>query len=131
MHFVGPYNIGVKVQGSCLAVGDQRTVCQCPITVWVIFALKLLEPDPARQKFLWVYRLDVQDGLSVMLYHWVATARRPRVPHIIIWGSSGSVFWRYSVRASIQPTSYADHVPVVSSGEFRSAVACVSVEITV
>ena len=37
----------------------------------------------------------------------------------------------YSLRASIQPTSYADHVPVVSPDEFRSAVACVSVEIIV
>jgi hypothetical protein len=31
----------------------------------------------------------------------------------------------------MQHTSYADHVSVVSPGEFHSAVACVSVELTV
>ena len=125
---LGPSNIGVILWGSRLAMGDQCTACQCPITVRIIFACKILEPDPARKKFLWVHRLHVQGGLS-FIYHWLATACRPRVPHTI-WGSSGSVFRRYSARASIQRTSYADHVSVVSPGEFQSAVACVSVELT-
>ena len=130
MHCVGPRNVGVKVQGSRLAVGDQCTACQCPITVWIIFAFKVIEPDPARKKFLWVHRLDVEGDLSVILHHWLATACRPRVPHTIR-GSSVTDFRRYSVRASIQTYSYADHVSVVSPGEFQSAVACVSVELTV